>query len=109
MFTKQSWLFETVWKATTALEASRTELEDTGRLLRNLLLMQPGYGFATADVIVDTTRINYACDVCSYCVATKPAFVRLLRWSDLVHRGEVKVNADKFRAKAGAKDCSGSY
>ena len=60
MFTKQSWLFETVWKATTALEASRTELEDTERLLRNLLLMQPGYGFATADVTADTTGIALA-------------------------------------------------
>jgi hypothetical protein len=60
VFTKQSWLFETVWKATTALEASRTELEATERLLRNLLLMQLGYGFATADVIVDTTRITLA-------------------------------------------------
>ena len=60
MFAKQSWLFETVWKAATVLEASRTELEATERLLRNLLLMQPGYGFATADVIVDTTRITLA-------------------------------------------------
>ena len=60
MFTKQSWLFETVWKATTALEASKTELEATERLLRNLLLMQLGYGFATADVTVDSTRITLA-------------------------------------------------
>ena len=60
MFTKQSWLFETVWEVTTALEASKTEFEATERLLRNLLLMQLGYGFATADVTVDSTRITLA-------------------------------------------------